>query len=284
MQVQFGGRVEHASFSPKVDEPSRDFTNFSGSVGLLLLPTDRTTIAFSFARASRNPALEELYFHGPHPGNNAIENGNPNLVSEHSLGFDASLRWRSDVATGEVTFFINRINDFVFRQFTGEVDEETGLAVTQFAQADGRLAGIESHVDVKVGPLVWVEGGLDYVRGELTSIDTPMPRIPPLRGRAGMRLQKNAFQAGLEGVFTGKQDRVYALGFAGGTIGETPTDGYNLLKLFALYTFGTNRVANTITARLDNATNELYRNHLNYLKDLVPEMGRSFAVVYNVKF
>ena len=284
-QIQFGGRVEHASFEPQADEPSRDFTNFSGSVGLLFLPTEQTTIAFSLARASRNPALEELYFHGPHPGNNAVENGNPDLDSEHALGFDASVRWRSAVATGEVTFFVNRINNFVFRQFTGEVDEESGLAVTEFAQADGRLAGIESHIDVKVGPLVWVEGGLDYVRGELTSIDTPMPRIPPLRGRAGVRLQKNAFQAGVEGIFTAKQDRVYALGFAGDTIiGETPTDGYNLLKLFASYTFGSNRAANTITARLDNATNELYHNHLNYLKDFAPEMGRNFTVVYNVKF
>ena len=122
------------------------------------------------------------------------------------------------------------------------------------------------------------------MRGELTSIDTPMPRIPPLRGRAGVRLQKNAFQAGVDGVFTAKQDRVYALGFTGTTIGETPTAGYNLLKLFASYSFGSNRAANTITARLDNATNELYHNHLNYPKDLAPEMGRNFAVVYNVKF
>jgi iron complex outermembrane receptor protein len=284
VHMQFGGRVEHASFEPQADEPSRDFTNFSGSVGLLLLPTDRTTIAFSLARASRNPALEELYFHGPHAGNNAVENGNVDLESEHSLGFDASVRWRSDVATGEVTFFVNRINNFVFRQFTGKVDEESGLAVTEFAQADGRLAGVESHVDVKVGPAVWVEGGLDYVRGELTSIDTPMPRIPPLRGRAGLRFQKGGFQAGGEGIFTAKQDRVYALGFAGTTIGETPTDGYNLLKLFASYSFGSPSALSTITARLDNATNELYRNHLNYLKDLASEMGRNFTVVYNVKF
>jgi iron complex outermembrane receptor protein len=283
-QIQFGGRVEHASFSPKADEPARDFTNVSGSLGLLFLPTDRTTIAFSLASAARNPALEELYFHGPHPGNNAIENGNPNLESERALGFDASVRWRGAGASGEITFFVNRINNFVFREFTGEVDEEEGLPVTEFAQADGRIAGVESHVDVKVGPLVWLEGGLDYVRGELTSIDTPMPRIPPLRGRAGIRLQKNAFQAGIDGVFTAKQDRVYALGFAGTTVGETPTDGYNLMKLFASYTFGTNRVANTITVRLDNATNALYRNHLNYLKDLAPEMGRNFTVVYSTKF
>jgi iron complex outermembrane recepter protein len=284
VQVQFGGRVEHASFEPKADEPSRDFTNFSGSVGLLLLPNDQTTIAFSVARASRHPALEELYFHGPHPGNNAVENGDPNLDSEHALGFDASLRWRHSMASGELTFFVNTIDNFIFRQFTGEVDEEEGLPVTVFAQSDGRLIGMESHVDVKAGPLVWIEGGLDYVRGELTSLDTPMPRIPPLRGRAGERFEKNGFQAGAEGIFTAKQDRVYAPGFAGTEIGETPTAGYNLLKVFGSYAFLAGGVLNTVTVRLDNATDELFHNHLNYLKDLAPEIGRNFAVVYSVKF
>ena len=40
----------------------------------------------------------------------------------------------------------------------------------------------------------------------------------------------------------------------------------------------------TITARLDNATDNLYRNHLNYLKDLLPEVGRSFKLVYAMGF
>jgi iron complex outermembrane receptor protein len=285
LQVQFGGRVEHASFDPQTStEPARDFTNVSGSVGLLYLPTDSTTVAFSLASAARNPALEELYFHGPHPGNNAVENGDPNLDSERALGFDASVRWRGARASGEVTFFLNNIDNFIFRQFTGEVDEEEGLPITVFAQADGRMVGMESHVDVKVHPLLWVEGGLDYVHGEFTALDTPMPRIPPLRGRAGLRFERKGFQAGGEGIFTAKQDRVYSLGFSGTDIGETPTDGYNLLKLFASYSFAAGGVYNTITARLDNATNELYHNHLNYLKDLAPEMGRNFALVYNVKF
>jgi iron complex outermembrane recepter protein len=143
---------------------------------------------------------------------------------------------------------------------------------------------VESHVDVKAGPFFWIEGGLDYVRGDLTSIDTPMPRIPPLRGRAGLRFERSGFQAGGEGIFTAKQDRVYALGFAGTDVGETPTAGYNLLRLFGSYTFQAAGALNTITAKLDNATDKLYHNHLNYLKDLAPEIGRNFAVVYSVKF
>jgi iron complex outermembrane receptor protein len=282
VQVQFGGRVDHSKFTPAADEPSADFTNFSSSFGVVVTPTEGTSVALSVARASRNPALEELYFHGPHPGNNAVENGNTDLESEHALGFDASLRWRNSIASGEVTFFVSKINNFIFRRFLGDVEDD--LPVTEFDQADGRMAGMESHLDVRLGPIVWLEGGLDYVRGDLTSLDLPMPRIPPLRGLAGLHLRKNAFEAGVDGTFTAKQDRVYAQGFSGTTIGETPTDGYNLAKVFASYSFGSGTMVNTITARLDNAGNTLYHNHLNYLKDLAPEMGRNFAVVYSVKF
>lgn len=65
---------------------------------------------------------------------------------------------------------------------------------------------------------------------------------------------------------------------------ETPTDGYTTLKLFGSYSFQTGQSTSTITLRLDNAANELYRNHLSFIKDAVPEMGRNFKVVYAVRF
>jgi hypothetical protein len=77
-------------------------------------------------------------------------------------------------------------------------------------------------------------------------------------------------------VFTSKQDRIYALATPEGSVGETPTDGYNLLKLFASYSFVSGKATSTITARLDNATDTLCRNYLNFLNDLAPEMVRNF--------
>ena len=83
-------------------------------------------------------------------------------------------------------------------------------------------------------------------------------------------------QAGGEVIAAAKQDRVFGE--------ETPTDGYTLLKLFTAYSFGGDRATSTITARLDNSTNELYRNHLSLIKDFVPEMGRNFRIVYSISF
>jgi iron complex outermembrane receptor protein len=103
-----------------------------------------------------------------------------------------------------------------------------------------------------------------------------LPRIPPFRLRGGLRYQYNAFQAGGEVVGVAKQDRVYGA--------EEPTDGYALLKLFGSYSFARGQSVNTITVRLDNATNELYRNHLSLIKHLVPEMGRNVKLLYSVAF
>jgi iron complex outermembrane receptor protein len=297
---QFGGRVDHTQYSP-FEEDERDFTTGSASGGLLLRPAaadDKLTVAVSLARAARSPALEEMFFLGVHPGNFAIEIGNPDLEPEHALGFDVSLRWRSPRASGEVTYFRNDISRYIFRNpltveefedrapefaarfpnreigFTEEEIEEFPLI--EFVSADSVLQGIEAHSDFQVGAGIAVELGADYVRGTLKASDGPLPRIPPFRVRAGARYQRNAFQAGGEFVAAATQDRVFGA--------ETPTDGYGLLKLFTSYTFGTDRIANTITFRVDNATNELYRNHLSFLKELAPETGRNFKLLYNVRF
>ena len=105
---------------------------------------------------------------------------------------------------------------------------------------------------------------------------TPLPRIPPLRLRGGLRYQHNAFQAGAEMVGAADQKRVFT--------NEEPTAGYGTLKLFAAYSFQSGGATHTLTGRLDNATNELYRNHLSRMRDVVPEMGRNARVVYSLTF
>jgi iron complex outermembrane recepter protein len=303
--LQFGGRVDRTDYSP-AGEATREFTNGSLSAGVLLRPAaanDRVTIAASVARAARAPALEELFFFGAHHGNFAVEVGNPSLESERALGIDLSLRWRTPRASGEVTYFRNVIDDYIFRRNmdheefearrdefvarfggrepaghaeheSGEEDEE--LAFVEFIGADALLQGIESHADFQLTRAFTAEAGLDVVRGALKENDLPLPRIPPVKFRGGLRYQRNALQIGGQVITAAKQDRL--------STNETPTDGYTLLKLYGSYSFGTAGVTHTVTARLDNVTNELYRSHLSLIKDLVPEMGRNVKAVYSVRF
>lgn len=295
--VQFGGRFDHASFKPEGGLPDRDFDQGSASVGLLVRPirdNDDVVVAASLARAARNPALEELYFFGPHAGNAAFEIGNPALGTEYALGFDVSLRVRRDRFHGELTFFRNSVSNFIFRrpltedEFVDRIPEfeakfnkedvefDDEFTPIEFTAADSVLFGVEAQAEVTVGHGVVAELTYDWVQGEISDTGEALPRIPPYRIIPGVRWQHGALQAGGSVAFVADQNRVFDP--------ETPTDGYGLLRLFASYGIQQGPALHTITARLDNGTNELYRNHLNYLKDELPEMGRSFRVVYTLGF
>ena len=215
---------------------------------------------------------------------------------------DVSLRWRTRRVSGELTYFRNRhlqlhlraaadrggvrgarggvrgplprTRDQPRRPRTGDADAD--LDFVEYVGADSVLQGVEAHTDVQITSRFVAEFGLDYVRGELSRRRLPLPRIPPLRLRGGLRYQHNAFQAGAEMVGAADQKRVYP--------NEEPTAGYGTLKLFAAYSFPAFGVTNTLTGRLDNATNELYRNHLSRIKDVVPEMGRNARIVYSLGF
>jgi iron complex outermembrane receptor protein len=297
--LQFGGRLDHTRYAPEAGLPNTDFTELSGSVGLLIRPeaaNDNLVVALSLARAARPPALEELYFYGRHLGNFAYEIGNPNLQAERGLGFDLALRARGERFEGELSLFRNDINNFIFRnpltdeQFaqrqnefddrfntdTEEDDPGGNLQYVEFAGRDATLWGVEAHGDLKFTPQWIGEFTFDLVRGSLNDTNEDLPRMPPYRGIVGVRYQNGGIQAGTSVNMVARQDRVYG--------DELPTGGYATLRLYGSYSFTTPRVLSTITARLENATNEEFRNHLNYLKDVLPEMGRTFRLVYTLGF
>ena len=291
---QFGGRVDHTSYEPN-GEPNRSFTTGSGSLGLLVRPAaadDRLTIAFSAARAARSPALEELFYFGPHPGNFAFEVGNPDLDPEHALGFDLSLRWRTSRVTGEVTYFRNDVNDYLFRaplteeEFNARLDEfaarfpsrdiegpdgedEEGFPIVEYIAADSVLQGIEAHSDVQITPQI--------ARGARTRLRA---RNAQGRGRAAAAnsaasiprriCATSATHSRREAMYRSSRLRI-ACSQPRRRRTDTSWDGRT-----RAYSFGQGAVAHTLTARLENVTNELYRNHLSLIKDLVPEMGRNF--------
>jgi len=285
--LQMGGRFDQTNYDPAPGtQPARDFSTFSGSVGMLIQPPfagHKSTIAVSLARTARAPALEELYFYGPHPGNFAFEIGNPNLSPEHALGLDVSFRWRSPRFSTELTYFRNSVADYILRNPVdpatlppGSEAAQSEFPVIEYVGADSVLQGLEFHGDFQLSSRWYGDFGLDYVRGSLSGSGDPLPRIPPMRARGSLRYQVNAFNVGAEVTGVTGQDRVFGA--------ETPTDGYGLVKLFSSYSWKTGGGVSTITARVDNLTNTLYRNHLSYVKDWVPERGRSFRLVYGVRF
>ena len=61
---------------------------------------------------------------------------------------------------------------------------------------------------------------------------------------------------------------------------ETRTAGYAVFNLSGSYLFAQQHAAHIISFNFFNVGDTLYRNHLSFIKDFAPEMGRGLRVTY----
>ncbi len=273
VKFQFGGRLENNRYDP-LGLVRRSFTGVSGAAGVRVPLWRGGAFVSNYTHSYRSPALEELYNHGPHVGNLAFEIGDPNLNCEKADGVDLSLRHSSERVRGQVDFFYYRLGDFVFPALTGDI--EHGLPAVMFQQGNSRFVGGEALLDIRLHPSLWLNLATDTVNAKLTKTDTPLPRIPPLRGRVGLDLQHKGFRLRPEVVMARSQDRIFPT--------ETPTAGYTLFQFDASYVLADAHTAHVFSVTAFNLGNRLYRNHLSFIKDLAPEVGRGVRFTYSLRF
>lgn len=280
LRYQLGVRYEKQQVDARVEEgiDRRDLAGVSGSLGVVWLASDGYAVAVSLARSVKLPNAEELFSNGPHLATNAFEIGDPTLEEEINLGAEVSLRKSTGLLTGELTFFQNRFDGFIFESFTGE--EEDDLPVLRFTQRDAEFRGAELsgvwqllhqeplHVDI--------EFGADFVRAELRETGDPLPRIPPRRYRLGLHYRGEKLQALVEGVKVDRQDRVAAF--------ETPTEGYEMLNANLGYRFVAGGTVYDLLLAGRNLTDEDARNHISFLKDVAPLPGRNVSLSLRAAF
>lgn len=278
VSFQFGGRVETNRYHPDATDargvlPDRTFTGFSGAAGLRVRTWNNGAFVANYSHSYRAPSLEELYNLGPHRGNLAFEIGNPNLTRERGDGLDFGLRHSSKRVRFEANGFYYKLRDFVFLAPTGDVED--GLTVAEYDQADARYAGTEARLETALHRAVWLNLGLDYVNAKLTGDDTPLPRIPPLRGRAGLEIRYKGLLLNPEVVMANHQERLFPT--------ETRTAGYAVFNLSGSYLFTRGHAAHIVAFNFFNMGDRLYRNHLSFIKDFAPEMGRGLRVTYTLR-
>lgn len=278
---QFGGRVEHNGYDTEESASIRDrtFTGFSGSAGIRVPVWEGGAFSANYTHSYRAPSLDELYNNGPHPGNLTFEIGNTNLNREVGDGVDFSFRQASDRFRGEFHYFYYNLRDFIFLSPTGE--EEDGFPVAEYLQGDSRFYGAELDLSVGLHRNLWLNAGLDYVNAELPNAgpedtNTPLPRIPPLRGRVGFDFQYKGFRLYPEVVMARDQDRLFT--------NETRTPGYGVVNVLASYTIAQQHAAHIFSVNGFNLGDKLYFNHLSFIKNFAPEIGRGVRFTYTVRF
>jgi iron complex outermembrane recepter protein len=273
VRFQLGGRIEHNGYDPE-GLRERAFTGFSGAAGMRVVLWRGGAFVANYTHSYRAPALEELYNFGPHIGNLTFEIGNSDLRRERGDGFDLALRHRSDRARAEANFYYYSLKDFVFLAPTGRIEDN--LIEARYLQDDSRYLGTELGLDLNLHRNLWLNLGLDAVKAELKESGTRLPRIPPLRARVGIDFQYKGLSFRPEAIIANEQDELFPT--------ETRTGGYAVFNVLASYTVPRQHYAQIFTVNAFNLGDRLYHNHLSFIKDIAPEIGRGIRFSYTVRF
>jgi iron complex outermembrane receptor protein len=302
-RYQAGVRYDWARYEPKeesfifvggqlVPTRARDFGSFSGSIGMLHELNETTRLGVNLSRAYRTPDFNELYSNGPHLAANSIDVGDPNIDHETGLGGDIFIRRTGEHVRFETSFFVMWLDNYIFPSSRGRAElGSTELPRFQHTNEDARFIGGEAQFAVQLTDKWAVEANASYVAAEFTSNrdsipvfeagDTTFvaaskypPLIPPLNGIAALRYSADRRTASAEVKWAADATRLGDF--------ETTTAGYAILNLTAGIQLMVASRLHSVTFRIDNVFDREYRNHLSRIKDVMPQPGRNFALMYRV--
>lgn len=168
----------------------------SGSVGVVWhMPDAPYSAALNLGSGWRPPNPYELYINGVHHGDWKIEIGDPDLKPESSLNTDLIFRHVTNIHSGELSFFYNRMRRYIISSPTGAVDPISHIPIYQIIQSDARILGMEMRLQHMLGKKMRWNIGWDVLRGELLSdisdtdgdgkVETALPGINPPRALIG---------------------------------------------------------------------------------------------------
>ena len=256
----------------------RAFSGVSASLGVNWDLAAPVRLAVSLARSVKLPSADELFSDGPHLATRSFEIGTTDLEREVATSIDATTHIHSDRVEGEFTVFLNRFDDFIHQQFTGE--ERNGLQVLRYAQGDARFLGYEAQLHLEVADFgdghVELEFWSDYTRATLAATDEPLPRIPPMRIGTGVHFEGQPWTAFVRGRRVLAQERVAP--------NEEPTGGYTLVDASVGYRRVLGGVLHELTLSGQNLLDREARSHVSLLKEFAPLPGRDLRLTYRVAF
>ena len=281
--LDHGATMGHAGYGATMlvsgDRFAQTNTNVSAAANASLRVTDTWLVTLGVGRAVRSPSVLERYadrFPAVKFQTAAEFVGNPTLLPEKSLEFNAGTTFRAAEATIGLDIFVRHVDDYITVAADPNLEKRLPLSpdtLYRYVQADAaRFAGFDLTANSAAGPWIDLRGGWSYVRAQDLLFDEPLFGIPPFEQQYAIELHDPARTAWVElqVTNTAAQERVATARL------ERVTAGWTTIDLL-----GGVEVADglTIRAGVQNLTDEYYVNHLNALNPFagqrIAEVGRS---------
>ena len=247
-----------------------NFSGLSGSIGAAYNFTNSIYAKLNVARGYRAPTAAESGANGIHDGTPFYEIGDHALKAESSLQADGTLGVNTKDINGELTGFVNAINNYIFAEklesaFGGDsIREDPALALApgpafKYVQGNALLSGLEVVLNIHPSALKGLHFDNSFSFVNAVQSDQPdstkyLPFTPPAKFKTelkyqwnlGKRLRNCYIRIGLDHYF--EQNKIY---YKYGN--ETVTPAYSLINagiggdisngkrtLFSIFFSGTN--------------------------------------------
>lgn len=285
--IEFGLRVEErriasdpSSIRPAGRQPADYYDTRRFHPATLMLagtwaPLPRHKFGVSLARAQRAPDAEEMLWNGPHHATFSYQLDNPDLDLETARTLDLTWSYYGDTVDGHVALFYYDFDGFIYNDLKAVSDPYHGLPVYRHEQDDTRLAGFEASLRLPLEQLA--EGTAfsvfaDHVRARLTGRHEDLPRTPP--ASAGLALERH------NGPWFSRVDVRHFAAQRRVADNETASGSYTTVNAQIAW----QQAPWQLAVKGYNLGNTAGLNHVSYLKEQAPIMGRNIVLELNVAF
>lgn len=290
LHLEAGLRFDFVRNAPKQDDPSsnigniraRDFSALSSSISAIYPLNEQIIVGATVLNSFRAPSLEELYSEGPHLASYSFEIGNPDLGAERGLAKELFLTYNNRFTVVEAAVYHNGFSNYLYAQDTGRRNNRNpDLNDFQFVGVEAQLYGFELSVEQQFLKNILLNGSVSYTVGRqnestMSTKQVPLPLIPPLSFKSSIKYSLKDFVIGTRVTASTEQNDLGDF--------ETKTDGFVLLDGFASYSIMSGKLLHAFSFNITNVLNTTYYNHLSRIKELNPEAGRNFSLLYRLYF
>ncbi len=195
---------------------------------------------------------------------NVFETPNTNLSPEKTMTIEGGYKFRTHRFSGSVMAYRTNLTDQIIRVKSvlgGDTLYQGVRVYTKTNSSRSLLYGGEAEAEVQLISSLVAFGNITYVYGQDKSRNEPMRRLPPLFGRAGLRMEYKGFSGRVEYIFADKQDRLAGGDQSDVRISSRLVDGatpaWNVVNLYAGYSYRTI----ILNLGIQNLFDKAYRTH-----------------------
>ena len=259
----------------------KDYSSFSGSLGLTFNPVEKINLRINLAKAFRVPNLSELTSNGLH--GNRYEIGNADLTPQDAYEADISMHYHGEYLSFDLAGYYNIIQNYIYISPTNDTTAN-GILLYQFSQTDAMLVGGEAGLHFHPRKAPWLHLKSTYTSVVGKEVDGNfLPFIPANKWRQEIRLERKSQGIISRSGITFKVQTAFMQSRPSPY--EGITDGYTL---FDLGLFSELSVANqtvNLALTINNLFNTSYYDHLSTLKMIgYFNQGRNISFTLKIPF